>query len=101
MANRTQYITLIKSFQGKSYYKPIQYPDISLSINDIYILTTVGDRLDSLANHFYNDVSLWWVIATANPDIIRKDSYNLKPNLDIRIPVNISQILNDFEKINK
>jgi hypothetical protein len=101
MINRTQYIKQNKNFQGKSYYKPIQYPSIPLSVRDIYILTTVGDRLDSLANHFYNDVSLWWVIATANPDIIRKDSYNLKPNLEIRIPVNISQILSNFENINK
>ena len=101
MRNRLQNITINRTSGGKNYYQPLRYPNIPLSINDIYILTTVGDRLDSLANQFYNDVRLWWIIATANPDIIRRDSYNLKPNLEIRIPVNISQILKDFENINK
>ena len=101
MRNRLQNIAINRTSRGKNYYQPLRYPNIPLSINDIYILTTVGDRLDSLANQFYNDIKLWWIIATANPDIIRRDSYNLKPNLEIRIPVNISQILKDFENINK
>ena len=65
------------------------------------VTTTHGDRLDLLANQFYNDVKLWWIIATANRNIIRKDSYSLKPGLEIRIPFNINKILSDFEQINK
>jgi nucleoid-associated protein YgaU len=30
----------------------------------------VGDRLDSLAESFYGDPRLWWVIAQANPDFL-------------------------------
>ena len=101
MRNRTQNITQIRNNQEKRYYKPLRYPSIPLSSNDLYILTTSGDRLDFLADQFYNDVRLWWVIATANPQIIRRDSYNLKPNLEIRIPSNITQILKAFEQINK
>ena len=29
-----------------------------------------GDRLDHLAQHYYNDNRLWWRIVDANPDII-------------------------------
>ena len=40
-------------------------------------------------------------IAIANKDIIRRDSYSLKPGLEIRIPTNIDSIIENFEKINK
>ena len=101
MRNRTQYIKSNKNNQRKSYYQPLKYPSIPLSSNDLYILTSSGDRLDSLAYQFYNDIRLWWVITTANPNIIGRDSYSLKPNLEIRIPSNISKILKDFKEINK
>ena len=103
MRNRTQYIKALKKkdLNNKKYYKPLRYPDVSLSPRDIYVITTVGDRLDSLADQFYNDVRLWWVIATANPHIVRRDSYALKPNLEIRIPSDIPQILKSFESLNK
>ena len=99
MRNRTQNIQQNKLGGKKNYYQPLEYPNISLSSNDIYILTTVGDRLDSLANQFYNDIRLWWIIA--NPHVVRRDNYGLKPNLEIRIPADVSKILKDFEKINK
>ena len=101
MRDRTQNITQTRNYQGKRYYQPLKYPFIPLSSNDIYILTSIGDRLDSLADQFYNDIRLWWVITTANPNIIGRDSYSLKPNLEIRIPSNISKILKDFKEINK
>jgi nucleoid-associated protein YgaU len=28
-----------------------------------------GDRLDSLARHYYNDDRLWWRIVDANPEL--------------------------------
>ena len=101
MRNRTQNIKQNRTYRGKRYYQPLRYPSIPLSSNDIYITTTVGDRLDSLANQFYNDIRLWWIISSANPHIVRRDSYALKPNSQIRIPSNIIQILKAFETINK
>ena len=101
MRDRTQNISLFKNHQGKRYYQSIKYPNIPLTSDDLYITTTVGDRLDSLANQFYNDIRLWWVITAANPQLIRRDSYCLKPNLEIRIPKNLSRILKDFQNINK
>ena len=83
------------------YYKYLKYPDIPYSINDIYVSTISGDRLDLLANQFYKDVDLWWIIATANHDIIRRDSFILEEGLEIRIPINTSQIISDYNKLNK
>ena len=34
-------------------------------------------------------------------DLIRRDSYALKPGLQIRVPLDIVKILDDFEQINK
>ena len=99
MRNRTKYIPKIEMGIGK-IFKPIKYPVIPLSINDIYVITTIGDRLDLLANQFYKDVRLWWIIPSANMNIIRRDNMGLKPGIEIRIPMNISQILKNFELIN-
>lgn len=91
----------IKRTNNKRYYSYIKYPDIPLSSNDLYVLTSVGDRLDSLAHQFYGDVNLWWVIATANPQNVRRDSIKLKPGIEIRIPANISDILVNFNNENE
>ena len=101
MRVRTGKLKKIRKLNSGRYYLRAKYPHIPLSNNDLYITTTVGDRLDSLANLFYDDVRLWWIISIANPDKVRRDSFNLKPNLELRIPANRSQILKDFEKINK
>ena len=100
MKNRIRDIEILLDSNKKRYFKPIKYPEIPLSINDIYVITTTGDRLDLLAKQFYNDVRLWWIITSANRDVIRRDSYALKPGLEIRIPTNVSSILNKFEIIN-
>lgn len=36
-----------------------------------------GDRLDTLARHFFNDDRLWWRILDANPDLTRGQRFNL------------------------
>ena len=103
MSSRLNFIQKQKGTNGKMVRKYIKYPKISLSIDDIYATTLISDRLDLIANQFYNDVDLWWVIATANPDVIRRDSFNLKPGLQIRIPSpnRITNILRSFEQLNK
>ena len=61
----------IKLKQGKRIFKNIKYPNIPLDINDLYVITSDRDRLDLLANQFYNNVDYWWIIANANPGIIK------------------------------
>jgi hypothetical protein len=87
--------------KNRFYYKNIEYPKIPISPNDIYILSKVGDRLDSMAMDFYNDTSLWWVISRANIDKINRDSFFIKPGVQLRIPQDINEITDNFEKLNK
>ena len=102
MSTRLQYIQhKRRQLSKKSYYKSIKYPEIPLSTLDLYVSTVKGDRLDLLAHQYYRDVDLWWVIATANPDVIRRDSLTLGDGLEIRIPGDIQQVLLDFEQLNK
>ena len=100
MPYRTNSIKVKRNSDRKKYYKPIGYPSIPLSVNDLYVITSDRDRLDLLANQFYNDVDLWWIIANANTNI-RRDSYALKPGIEIRIPQNIQSITEKFVELNK
>ena len=101
MSNRLTYTQILKTKEGKRYYKPLKYPIIPLSINDLYVVTTTGDRLDLLANQFYRNPDYWWIIATANPDVIRRDSFNLKPSLELRIPADYQNVVKLFEELNQ
>ena len=85
---------------GIEYFAGAIYPRIPLSKSDIYVTTTIGDRLDLLAHQFYSDVNLWWVILSANPDVIRRDSYALKSGLEIRIPANPMGAVKMFKSLN-
>ena len=78
-----------KTNDGRSVYKTIIYPNIPLSDADIYVATETGDRLDTLAYQFYNDSSLWWVIASANN--IHNAVFGLPDGTVLRIPKNFNQ----------
>jgi len=87
----------INSINGKRYYITSYYPPIPLSPNDVYAITDFGDRLDILANQFYGDSSLYWIIAGANPDSIQPDSLSVRGGIQIRIPTNINDIITRYE----
>lgn len=99
MNNRYLYNEVLKTKIGKSYLSSTIYPKIKPSDNDTYIISEAGDRLDLLANKYYKDASLWWIISVANN--INDASFYVAEGLQLRIPSNIGQIMNDFEKINK
>lgn len=67
-------------------------PYVSPVDSDILIITSEEDRLDLLANHYYGDATLWWVIALTN-NLIDID-LKLQPGTQLRIPTNVSQIKN-------
>jgi hypothetical protein len=52
--------------------------------DDIYIQTTTVERLDLLADKFYGDITMWWIIAAANG--IGKGSLYVPANTIIRVP---------------
>jgi hypothetical protein len=97
--NRLKPILKKRNINGR-YYKQIKYPEVPLSFNDIYIITKVEDRLDLLAEQFYNDISLWWVIATANPDVVKRDSFFTPVGVQLRIPADTQSIIDSFNRLN-
>lgn len=98
--NRYQNIQEVKDLEGTRYIQNAIYPDIPATSNDTYVITTVGDRFDTLAHQFYKDTSLWWIIATANP-ISSTGSLIPKPGSQLRIPANPTSIVQKYEKLNK
>lgn len=85
---------------GKRYYTNSILPTIPLSANDIYIITTAGDRLDKLSQEFYKTPKYWWVISAANPNKFKKSSYFVAPGTQIRIPVDPSSYVDYFNSFN-
>jgi hypothetical protein len=92
----------------KPIYRTTKYPEIPLSDNDIYVYTTQGDRFDVLANQYYNDQSLWWIISIANtavagtslPSDLSQDSLVIPEGIQIRIPANYAEVLSSFRILN-
>lgn len=82
---------------GIRVYKTTYYPDIPISDNDQFIYPRFSQRLDSLAYKFYGDVTLWWVIAKANG---LKGKVFVPQDTEIRIPGNVSKVLEDFNNLN-
>jgi nucleoid-associated protein YgaU len=98
--NRYDNTTILKTQQDRPYIKGKYYPNIPLSESDVYIITTVGDRLDSLANSYYNDNTLWWVIAMANNNATKGALYP-EPGTQLRIPTDINKVLDLYNQFNK
>ena len=59
-------------------------------------LSEWGDRLDLLADRFYGDVSLWWIIAVSNPNKIEFGSLLPDPGLQIRIPADPNLVIDKY-----
>ena len=101
MSDRIENLRKAMDSKNQRYFRNIRYPEIPKSPNDLYVQTSLGDRVDLLSHKYYNDVDLWWVIIHANPGILRRDSYTLKPGLIIRIPQNIHNLYTALENLNK
>lgn len=84
-------------YDGKRVMLTTRYPRIPVGANDIYIFANEADYLDSLANKFYRDPSLWWVIAQANNI---KLGMKVPAGMQIRIPQNIDAIIARFSNEN-
>jgi nucleoid-associated protein YgaU len=77
--NKSRENFLRKNSVGK--FNTTIYDGVPQSNSDIFIITTEGDRLDSLAKQFYNDPNLWWYIAQTN----NISTMNLEPGTSLRI----------------
>jgi nucleoid-associated protein YgaU len=88
-----------KFLDNVRYYGTTLYPLIEPKQSDIYVITTVGDRLDILAKKYYKDARLWWIIASSNN--IPKDSIYVSPGTQLRIPTDLKEFNDSFNKINE
>jgi nucleoid-associated protein YgaU len=99
MASRYNNIDELKSESGRTYRINAIYPTIEPSPEDTYIITTGGDRYDRLAKQFYDDQTLWWVIAMANNS--KKDGLIVKPGIQLRIPADGQGAKVAYEQLNE
>ena len=88
-----------KTSYGRQYFKQKYYPNIPLSSTDEYVITTIGDRLDTLAYSYYRDSTLWWVISMANNNVT-KGSIFPQPGTQLRIPTNINAVMSLYNQYN-
>ena len=104
MISRYQIISRMKSDTGvastsnKDMYKPTYYPNISTQQDDTYIITGIEDRLDTIALDFYNDATLWWVVAMVNN--LPGDSMYPPIGKYLRLPVSLASITTQYERSN-
>jgi nucleoid-associated protein YgaU len=85
---------------GKQYYKAKKYPVVPPTENDIYLVTTTGDRLDLLAYQYYKDATLWWIIAMVNNDKTFGSMFP-EPGIQLRIPTDLNAVMTLFDKVNQ
>jgi hypothetical protein len=83
-----------KLYDGRTVFRPKIYPIIPFRDDDVYVATELGDRLDTLAFDFYEDSTLWWIIASANN--IHGAKFAFEPGTVLRIPQNYIEILTNF-----
>ena len=76
---------------GKRYYRPTIVPNIPIKDSDIFVYPVYGDRFDTMAQRYYNDSNLWWIIAKANNMI--DGTMGLDPEKRVRVPLDIEKIL--------
>jgi nucleoid-associated protein YgaU len=81
------------------YYAPILYPKIIEKDTDIIHNIRAGDRLDLLANTYYGDVNLWWIISRANR--LDPSALSLQVGTTLRIPVDVGEILGKLQEENR
>ena len=91
--------TIKDSDTQKKYMQSTIYPKIKASNDDFYVISTTTDRLELMADKYYGDTSMWWIIAVANN--INDGGFFVSSGLQLRIPANVQKIMNDLRNLNK
>jgi hypothetical protein len=85
-------------WDGKRVYTTTQYPIIEPQDSDVIVISNEGMYLDGLAYQYYQDPTLWWIIALVNN--LGKGRLSVPPGIQLRIPTNINAILTQFNALN-
>ena len=96
--NRYSYTKVKKDKNGVRSLKITRYPEILVRDTDTFHFARDFERFDWLAHKYYNDSTLWWILAKANGY-----SHESRPKVGdkIRIPRDINSILQELHKLNK
>ena len=97
--NRYRFTKIRKEEDGIQYRSITEYPKVTPKNSDRVYFTKQGERWDNIAYKFYEDTSLWWILARANK--IGLGSLNVKAGKQIRIPENPQIIIEEYNEINK
>lgn len=63
--SRLRFAELVSS-EGIVFWNLLDLPTIVVQADDLTYSVKSSDRIDRLANQYYGDPVLWWVIAAAN-----------------------------------
>jgi phage tail protein X len=77
-------IVLLPDPSGMARQVITSTPPEAVVITYTSYLVQGDDRIDSLAQSFYGDSTMWWAFANANPEIM--DWSNLESGTIIRVP---------------
>ena len=80
------------------YYKPRIVPNIPIKDTDIFAYPIYGARYDTMAQRYYDDSNLWWIIVKAND--ISDGKIAPDPLKKLRIPTEIDDILQSISQAN-
>ena len=96
--NRYKHQQVKRDSDGRRKLSTIQYPKIVSNNSDMIYRTIESDTYSGLAHRFYNDKTLWWIIARANEDF----RGNIRPKVGIKliIPRDISDIITKLNRDN-
>jgi|TARA_R100001509_G_C4831013_1_gene203266 hypothetical protein len=97
--SRYKTIDIFRTEEGRPYRTNAVYPFVPEDPEDIYIIASEEDRYDVLARKYYNDSSLWWIIASNNTD--ERAALKITPGTQIRIPANKDLALELYSQANK
>ncbi len=87
-----------KDKNGVRFFRPTIVPNIPIKDSDIFVYPVFGDRFDTLAQRYYEDSNLWWIIAKANE--LSRGNIAPDPTKKNRIPTVIDDILEAVQQSN-
>ena len=90
--------TIKKDINNVRFYKPRIIPNVPIKDTDIFVYPVYGDRFDTMAQRYYDDSNLWWIIAKANEVSDGRIAPN--PLEKLRIPTEIDDILQSINQTN-
>ena len=79
-------------YSKRTFIQPIR--TISRANTDITYIFKQFDNIDTLADHYYHDVTLGWIIMCANP--IYKHEWEIKTGDTIRIAFPLNRIWSEW-----